>query len=277
MEVLRIILSEPIISNSGQDYSITSLLISKDIKDCLLGLYNIDSQDYAIVNPYKMPNLIELYNVKSKKIDLIVKRFFSSSKEIEILKKKYQIASAEKHSFLWNERVLKGYLNSRINRYKTINPIFLRKTFENEITQNSRIDTDEFKKIATSELLEHLSLQFNWRKEELHLEWETFQITFSKCTLDSKNQVCFYGVFKTNFVPPIFIGDYTENGCGKIILLKDEAIKIKRAQSITLYFEDDFFNELKRVSNENNMDELSFSRMCIEEKLEAINKEENEI
>lgn len=275
MEVLRIILSEPI--KSSQDYSITSLLISKDIKDCLLGLYNIDYQDYAIVHPYKMPNLIELYNIKSKKIDLIVKRFFSLNKEIEILKKIYTIENIEKHSFLWNERVLKGYLNARINRYKTINPIFLRTTFEDKITQNNRIKTEEFKKIATSHLLEHLSLQFNWLKDELYLEWENFQVTFSKCTLDGKNQVCFYGVFKTNFVPPIFIGDYTENGCGKIILLKDDSIKIKRAKSITLYFEDEFFNELKRVSYENKMDELSFARICIEEKIKVMNKEENEI
>lgn len=273
MEVLRVVLTKPIIIDSEYEPAVASLLISKDIKECLKGLYEVIPENYAIINPYMLPNIIEIYNFDSKQIDLIVKRFFSSNRIIEILASEYEIQSSSIQKFIWNERVLKGFSNTRINRYKTINPIFLKDIFNHPIVLNSHISVEEFKELATLELKKYLSSKFGWFIKELILEWESFNITFSKCSLQEKNQICFYGVFKTNFVPPIFIGDFIENGCGKIILIKDEKEKIKKAKSIILYFEEDYFKELKEVSRQNNMDVLSFARTCIDEKIDEVKKD----
>lgn len=267
MEVLRVELSKPLVFNRSYEGSVSSLLILKDIKECLKGLYNVESNDYAIINPFKMPNIIEIYNIKTKKIDLIVKRFFSEGRIVEIMNSDYSVVSSNKHSFLWNERVLKGYKNTRINRYKTINPIFLKNLFNDDVVLNEKIDIELFKELATKELLNYIARRLNVPKSNLYFEWEKFDITFAKCSLEEKNQICFYGLFKTNFVPPVFIGDYTQNSCGKIILLRDDSIDVKRAKGITLHFKEDFFNELKIISQQNGLDVISFVRNCIEEKI----------
>lgn len=267
MEVLRVELSKPLVFNGGYEGSVLSLLISKDIKECLKGLYNVEPNDYAIMNPFKMPTSIEIYNIKTKKIDLIVKRFFSEGRKVEIMKSDYTVVLSKKHSFLWNERLLKGYKNTRINKYKTINPIFLKKLFNDDVVLNEKIDIELFKELATKELLDNIAKRLDVSQSDLYLEWESFDITFAKCSLEEKNQICFFGLFKTNFVPPVFMGDYTQNSCGKIILLKDDSIKVKRAKGITLHFKEDFFNELKTVSQQNGLDMVSFVRNCIEEKI----------
>lgn len=276
MEVLRVVFTKPIVIDREYEPSVASLLISKDIKECLKGLYEVIPDNYAIINPYMLPNIIEIYNFDSKQIDLIVKRFFSSNRKIEILGCEYEIKSNSIQKFIWHERVLKGFSNSRRNRYKTINPIFLKDIFNHPIVLNSHISVEEFKELATFELKKYLSSKFGWFIKELILEWESFNITFSKCSLQEKNQICFYGVFKTNFVPPIFVGDFTENGCGKIILIKDESLKVKKAKSITLYFEEDYFKEVEEVSRQNNLDVLSFTRLCLDEKIDEVKKDKGE-
>lgn len=276
MEVLRVVFTKPIIIDSEYEPSVASLLISKDIKECLKGLYEVIPDNYAIINPYMLPNIIEIYNINTKQIELIVKRFFSSNRKIDVLGWEYEIQNSSIQKFIWHERVLKGFSDSRRNRYKTINPIFLKEIFKHTLVLNSHISIEQFKELATLELKKHLSSKCGWGIEELILDWESFNITFSKCSLQDKNQISFYGVFKTNFVPPIFIGDFTENGCGKIILIKDESLKIKKAKSITLYFKEDYFKELKEVSRQNNMDVLSFARTCLDEKIDEVKKDKGE-
>lgn len=266
MEVFRVTFDSSLRKEKEFDRTTVSLLIASDIKECLKGLYGVDINDNAILVPFKFPNAFEIYNLKTKKVDTIIKRFFSKGRTIEILNKEYTVENSEIKKFIWKERILKGYSNLRENKYKTINPIYLESLFHHEIASKNTIDAEEFKVIATDELKRRLAEKFGVTHDEVFLEWDEFDVTFSKCSLEDKNQVCFYGVFRANFIPPLFIGDYTGNGCGKVILLSSTKLETQKIYPITLNFSNELYKKVKYLADEEKISVLEYSKNCIEEK-----------
>ena len=269
MEILRIILSSAIKVADKNTGTISSLLIAKDIKECLNGLYGVNINSCAVLVPFKFPNVVEVYNLDNKKIDLIIKRFFSKGRKIELVGNEYTITGSETVKFIWNERVLKGYGNKRSNKYKTINPIFLKNLFPYGNNNTGTIDIEDFKQRATLELKKYFSSLYLCSIEVLRIKWEKFNITFSKCSLDEKNQICFYGILETNFVPPIFIGDYTSNGFGKLVLLKGVTSEKEKFESIKIRLASSEYLKIKHCAELNNLSVLSFVKQCIKKEINS--------
>lgn len=249
--------------------SIRNLKIVEDIRKCLEGLIDINPDDYRIIVPFNKDFIIEIYakNVDCS-IEIMIKRFFKEDRVIRLIDVNYTIARTKLVNIIWIPRLLKGYGDSRINTYKTVNPIFYKNLFDNLKycdKECQEIDEVDLKDKFTANLINEVSRVLNIKESNIVFEWEIFNITFAKHGLEDKNQICCYGTFRSNCLLPFFLGDFTERGYGKLHLVREKE-KLNTAtknieDGINVKIDSSLLEKLKQspdIENYNNDEMINF-------------------
>lgn len=284
MQVFRIVLNNQYY-NKNLNKDINTILVATDIKNCLDGLINVEPENYNVIIPFNKENLIEIYhNSKLTKIETIVKKFFKVGREFSIQSKTYNIVNTEVINLIVKPRLLEGYAKQRINTYKTVNPIFYKNSFDKfQYTEgsNSLVDKEHFMNVVTECIKDELSSMYKIEKNLIELTWKKFNISFSKNAFNEKNNICSYGIFKTNCQFPLFLGDFQNNGFGKLHMIKntsqislpkvfDIGLKVPTTLALNLYGKDYTGNELKALLMEKLIEEVNNSKISNELKKDSI-------
>ncbi len=200
---------------------ITNLKIFEDMKFWFRSV-GLDITLFGFHMPFKEKNTLEVYVLDPNhmdKLDFITQHLFTPNKTKIILGIKNKIIKTKILTITYIPRVLKGYKNERVNKYKILTPIFFKDLFKEVplVKDTKEVDIEKAKKLFTTTMINSIAKDLAAEPKEIFLEWDTFNITFSKCDIEQKNQLCAYGTFSTNCVPRLFIGDFKNNGCGRIV------------------------------------------------------------
>ena len=236
----------------GRDNRTISNIKIYDVFKTWFKCAGLEEDLFGFYIPYNEKKSIEIHILRPEaieKLDYIEKTYFTRGKKKVILGVKTVITKVEKKTIPYIPRLLKGFNNSRVNKYKTLTSIFFKELFTNiPMKDENVIDEEKANELFTKAIKSHIAKVLNIKVEEVYFAWNEFHVSFAKCDMEQKNQLCAYGTFSTNCVPPLFIGDYKSNGCGRLIEVE------RRQENINPIDEVKTMEEAKKEEVENSKD-----------------------